>query len=277
MSSAWTLSKIGSNPRAEAYGAAAKAIATATGTKHFYYFPPHEDRNAWPSHKASTGCKGVVDNPFKEMFGFIRWRWVLHDFRVFGLRKALRKHYYVGEQWRMKDEKIFCGEDENGNKYWMSRRSRGSNQGRFVEPADPHWFRGQCLQTPNAAWSKWLVWNSAHSPVQIKARGEYGLNSRNGIPLPFSIRHSWSGPQQQGTQFMRDPAHIWPTHLVSPHYRVMKEAGFSKWGVVNKGFPVHAPFHGVHDFPEEVEEEYYRVHSAFSRANKGNDHDEWRA
>lgn len=267
-----TKGAINSNPRAAAYAAMAKS-QTEVGTKHYYHFPPLDDAMPWPAHHARQH-----DNPLKECFPWVRWQWTLHDFRIYGLWKALKKNYYMGEQRRRKDERIFCGKDENGVCYYMARRSRGSHQGRWFEAPDSHWFRGQDMHAPPALFHKWLTGNAAHTPAQVKARGEWGHNSRMGIPLPFNIRHRSWHLLAGGIAFMRDPTYIpGAGHIVNPQYKIMEEAGFSKWGVTNKGYPMHMPFAGVHDFSDEVVEEFFRIHSPFGRANKGNDHDEWRA
>lgn len=147
---------------------------------------------------------------------------------------------------------------------------------RMVEPADPHWFRGQSPHTAGPMWLKWMQGNAAHTPAQVQARGEWGLNSRLGMPLPFNIRYNEWSPLNWGEIYSRDP--MWvsaPGMLVNPERRALEEAGYSRW-MLNKGQPLYMPFCGVHDYPDELVEEYYRGQWAFGRESKGNDHDEWR-
>ncbi|EPY35670.1 hypothetical protein STCU_01004 [Strigomonas culicis] len=224
-----------------------------------------------PRHNARQS-----DLPWKDSLTWARWRWIMHDFRMFGLGGFIYKHVYIGEAWRRKDEKIFVGKDENGNKYWMARRTQGTLFSRFVEPKDPHWFRGQAPHCAPPTWLKWLQFNAAHSPAQVRARGEWGLNSRMGMPLPFNIKYDDFSPLNWGETWSRDP--MWvagPLQLVNPERKALQEAGFSRW-VQNQGNPLYMPFCGVHDYSDELVEEYYRGQWAFGRTSKGNDHDEWR-
>lgn len=270
MSSYFTCSSLGSNPAASKY--AVQAVkASKCGSKNFVYTPVHDNRHAFPRHHHRQS-----DVPWRDSFSTQRLRWIFHDFRMFGLWGAIKKHYYIGEAWRRKDEKIFVGKDENGNKYWMSRRTTGALQNRFIEPKDPHWFRGQEPHAAPPMWIKWLNGNAAHTPAQVQARGEWGLNSRLGRTLPFNIKYDNWSPLNWGSMWSRDP--MWvsgPGMLIHPERRTLQEAGYSRW-VVNQGQPAYMPFCGVHDAPDELVEEYYRGQWAFGRTSKGNDHDEWR-
>lgn len=68
------------------------------------------------------------------------------------------------------------GIDAYGTKYWQSFTSVGDNGWRWFEPADPHWFRGRDQVTPPPEWYKSLVGHTAHTPQQMKARGEWGMH-----------------------------------------------------------------------------------------------------
>ncbi|CCW69481.1 unnamed protein product [Phytomonas sp. Hart1] len=269
MSAFFTFGAYGTNPFAPRYAKMATQ-SSKCGSKNFVYTKVHDDPMPGPRHHHRQS-----DVPWRDSFSWNRMRWIIHDFRMFGLFGALKKHYYIGESWRRKDEKIFVGKDEFGNKYWMSWRTSGSMGTRLVEPADPHWFRGQSPFTANGIWRKWLQGSVAHTPAQIKARGEWGLNSRAGIPMPFNIKNdSWS-PINWGIFWSRDPAWVPGVgNLVNPERRVLQEAGFTRW-VHNQGQPIYMPFCGVHDVSDELVEEYYRGHWAFGRSSKGNDHDDW--
>ncbi|KAG8340738.1 hypothetical protein TRVL_08435 [Trypanosoma vivax] len=270
MSSVFTHGALGGNPMAQKYGRMA-SVASLCGSKNFVFTHCHDDRHAFPRHHHRQS-----DTPWKDSFSWNRIRWWIHDFRMFGLWGALKRHYYIGEPWRRKDEKIFVGKDENGNKYWLARRSQGSFHVRMVEAADPHWFRGQAPHTASPMWMKWMQGNAAHTPAQVRARGEWGHNSRLGMALPFNIKYDEYSPINNGETYTRDP--MWvsaPGLLVNPERRALEEAGYSRW-VINKGMPLYMPFCGVHDYPDELVEEYYRGQWAFGRASKGNDHDEWR-
>lgn len=270
MTSYFTFGAFGTNPLATRYAQLA-AKNSKCGSKNFVYTKTWDDPMPLPRHQGRQG-----DNPFLEFLGWIRLRWCIHDFRMFGFKGAIRKHYYIGEAWRRKDEKIFVGKDDNGNKYWLTRRSKGSFFCRIVEPVDPHWFRGQEPHVAPPMWLKWLMHNMAHTPAQMKARGEYGHNSRLGMPMPFNIKHSPFAIPNQGQTFGREPLYCpAPGMLINPERKVLEEAGWSRW-TINKGVPTHMPFVGVHDYSDEVVEEYWRGHWAFGRVSKGNDHDEWK-
>mmetsp|Transcript_880 Transcript_880/g.954 ORF Transcript_880/g.954 Transcript_880/m.954 type:complete len:271 (+) Transcript_880:19-831(+) len=270
MTSLFTFGAAGSNPRALDYARKA-AMNSKVGSKNFVQTPFWDDRMPLPRHQARQH-----DNPVKDFLGWVRYRWIFHDFRLFGFRGFFRKHYYIGEAWRRKDEKIFVGKDENGNKYWFARRSKGAQNTRLVEPVDPHWFRGQDGHCAPPMWQKWLNGNLAHSPAQMKARGEYGHNSRMGQPLPYTIKHApYAMPMGAGVS--REPSWVpYSGHLVHPEHKAMREVGWTRWER-SKNNPQYMPFCGVHEYSDEVMEEYYRGTWAFGRLNKGNDHDEWKA
>lgn len=271
MTSRFTFGALGNNPRAAQYAEMA-AQNSRVGSKNFVRTRMWDDIMPLPRHQARQ-----ADNPMKDFLGWIRYRWIFHDFRMFGLKKWFRYHYYLGEAWRRKDEKIFVGKDENGNKYWFSRRSKGSYHTRLVEPVDAHWFRGQDGHTAPPMWLKWLNGNAAHTPAQMKARGEYGHNSRLGMPLPFTFKHATYAMPNSGSSFGREPSFMPAVgHVVNPDHKALKEAGFSRW-TPNAAMPHVMPYAGVHDYSDEVVEEFYRGQWAFGRINKGNDHDEWKA
>lgn len=48
----------------------------------------------------------------------------------------------------------------------------------------------------------------AHTPAQIKARGEFGLNARLGRPLPYNMKWSPWAMLTAGDTFSRDPTHV---------------------------------------------------------------------
>jgi hypothetical protein len=271
MSSRFTFAALGSNPNAAKYAVQATQ-SSKVGSKNFVNTRVWDDQMPFPRHQARQ-----ADNPMTDFLGWIRYRWMFHDFRMFGISGAIRKHYYFGELWRRKDEKIFVGKDDNGNKYWFSRRSKGSYHTRFVEPVDAHWFRGQDPHCAPPMFQKWMTGNAAHTPAIMKARGEYGYNSRLGQPLPFKFKHSTFAMPNQGGEFAREPTYVpGPGMLVNPERKVLQDSGYTRW-VSSKGNPQYMPFCGVHDHSDELLEEYYRGTWAFGRANKGNDHDEWKA
>lgn len=255
---------------AQKYGQLA-AKASKCGTKRFVYTKMWDDRHAFPRHHHRQS-----DVPWRDCFTFARYRWIVHDFRMFGLWGALKKHYYIGESWRRKDEKIFMGKDEHGNKYWMARRTSGVLSGRLIEPADMHWFRGQSHRAASGLWQKWLQQNLAHTPAQIQARGEYGLNSRVGRTLPFNIRNELWSPIGFADGNYRDPSYIpGPGSLLNPERRQLEEAGYARWANMS-GIPQNMPYCGVHDESDEMLHEFYRGQWAFGRASKSVDSDEWK-
>jgi hypothetical protein len=215
---------------------------------------------------------------FKNSLAWRRYRWYFHDFRMFGLWGALRKHYYMGEAWRRKFEKIFCGKDELGNKYWQSFETTGSYHMRFFEPKDPHWFRNG-LFSHAPTYRRWLLYGVAHTPAQVRARGEYGHCSRMGNPV-MDIRYSPNmmpfGLDLGNSAIQQGPAPVISVHcILHPDHKKMKEAGFTRW-TWNQGFPTTVPFSGDHGCSDELVEEYFRMHWAFGRTSKANDSDGWK-
>lgn len=260
----------GVNPNAETYAAAARTSALG-GTKKFVYYPMHDDRYNW-----SIGSKGRTDSPIINAWWFTKYRWMWHDFRMFGLQGTARKNYYFGDAWRAKDERIFVGKDQLGSKYWFFRRG-GGNGTRLVEPVDAGWFRIDSGGNP-PAWIKWLMGHTAHTPATMEARGEASIMTSWCDSQNF-INYKWS----RTTQFLhegrtRDPGYFLNASLLNPEYKVIEESGFSRWyqTQASASGPIHPPFFGEHDFSDDLVEEYYRGQWAFCRANKGNDHDDWR-
>jgi hypothetical protein len=270
MTSRFTVCMKGTNPNAQMYAAAAKN-ASSVGSKKFVFFPIHDDRLG-----TSFGSKGRTDNPILNSWWCQKYRWIWHDFRMFGLFGTLRKQYYFGEAFRIKCERIFAGKDEEGNKYWFTRRA--ACQTRMVEPVDPHWFRGADAGGQHPAWQKWLFQHTAHSPAVMRARGERSMMT-HWVDTNTFLNVKW----HRHSQFFhaattRDPGMFHNASLLNPDYKIMEEAGFSRWFQLqtNVGGPVHPPFFGEHDFSDDLVEEYYRGQWAFCRSNKGTDHDEWR-
>lgn len=266
-----TAPAIGSNPNAALYGAKA-VIASKVGSRRFVFLSFYDDKIPFPAHKMKQS-----DEPWKDNFWWTRIRWWVHDFRMFGLKAALKRHYYIGEPWRRKDEKIFVGKDDLGTTYWLSRRSQGSFNTRIMDPIDNHWFRGSDVHAAPPMWFKWMVGNLAHTPAQMQARGEWGYNARAGRPGPFNIRHEIYSPLNGGTYFNRDP-HMStnPYSLLNPERRALAEAGNSRWTMM-KGGASSYPYMGVHNYSDELVEEYYRGQWPFSRVNKSGDADGWSA
>ncbi len=250
------------------YGEMARKAA-ARGSKRYVHLPIWDDRHPFPMHRGRGS-----DEPIRNFRGWTRWRWLIHDFRVFGFKETVRKHYYLGENWRQKGERIFAGQDELGNKYWYTWDAPRNGVGRWVEPADPHHFRGQDAQTCPPPWQTWLNAMVAHTPAMIKARGEYGMHGRMaGAHVTFNYRwHKDIWNFGMGN----DPTYVPTTGMImSPWYKLLKESGFSRW-VPNRGLPTHMPMVQPHDVKQEVVEEFYRGQNAFCRWSKGHDHDEWR-
>lgn len=244
--------------------------SASRGSKRFVYNDIWDSREPFPNHFGRQG-----DNPFKNSYGWLKIRWLVHDVRIYGFRESFRRWYYLLDTWRNKGERIFAGEDENGNKYWhshMSKRTSGQNGGRFIEPADPHWFRGQDYHTPPPSWALWLAGVVAHTPAQVKARGEFGPHGRaqSGQTM-MAYRHSAT----HGIMTGNDPTHV--AHngmIVSPWLGLLKESGFANFNY--NANPVHEPFAGEHDVKQEVVEDFYRHTAPFCRWSRGHDHDEWR-
>uniref|UniRef100_A0A7S1PZB5 NADH dehydrogenase [ubiquinone] 1 alpha subcomplex subunit 12 n=1 Tax=Neobodo designis TaxID=312471 RepID=A0A7S1PZB5_NEODS len=240
------------------------------GSFRFVYVDVWDSREPFPNHWGRQG-----DNPFKNSYGWLRFRWMIHDLRIYGFRESIRKWYYLLDCWRMRGEKIFAGEDENGNRYWFSHMSKavsGLRGGRFIEPADPHWFRGQDAHTPSPRWLIWLVGNTAHTPAQIKARGEWGIHGRmGGGTTLWDVK--W---RQDMIGHNNDPGPL-PNNqmLVSPWYKLLKESGFTHFNKQTN--PLNNPhFTHDHDVKQEVVEDFYRHNAPFCRWSRGHDHDEWR-
>jgi NADH:ubiquinone oxidoreductase subunit len=241
------------------------------GSKRFVYVQAHDDRQAWPSNRG----RGQTDNPFKNYRGWTRFRWCVHDVRIYGLWDAGKKFYYLLDSWRQRGERVYCGSDELGNQYYMSHDSCGQSNkhGRMVIPADPHVLRGQDGHCCPPEWQAWLHGNLAHTPAQIKARGEYGPHGRiSKSNTMWNVR--WRSDNfNQG--LANDPTYTPTTSvLVSPWYKLMEESGFSVYNYNMN--PTHAPFLQPHDVKQEVVEDFYRQQHAFCRQSKGQDHDEWR-
>ena len=252
----------------EKYAALARKSASR-GSFRFVYNAHWDDREPWPNHFGRQG-----DNPFKNSYGWLKFRWLVHDVRVYGFKESIRKWYYLLDTWRNKGEKIFAGEDENGNRYWfshMSKATSGIRGGRFFEPADPHWFRGADYHTPPPKYMAWLLGMTAHTPAQIKARGEWGIHGRQtGGQVLWQVRH-----RQDFMHQGNDPTWL-PNNqmLVSPWYRILRESGFAHFNYTSN--PSSAPFIGEHDVKQEVVEDFYRHTAPAARWSRGQDHDEWR-
>jgi len=244
--------------------------SASRGSFRYVHVAIWDDREPFPNHFGRQG-----DNPFKNSYGWLRFRWMVHDVRLYGIRESIRKWYYLQDTWRNRGERIFAGEDELGNKFWfshMSKATSGIKGGRFVEPKDPHWFRGQDYHVTHPSWMLWLAGCTAHTPAQIKARGEWGPHGRvcNGTTM-WNVR--WRADHVQGHG--NDPTYV-PSNtiLVSPWYKLIKEAGFSRY-IYNMN-PVHAPFAGEHDVKQEVVEDFFRMQAPTCRWTRGHDHDEVR-
>jgi hypothetical protein len=250
------------------YAAMAKQSASR-GSKRFVYVDVWDSREPFPNHFGRQG-----DNPFKNSYGWLKIRWLIHDVRIYGFRESFRRWYYLLDTWRNRGERIFAGEDDLGNRFWFSHMAKapsGFRGGRFVEPADPHWFRGQDHHVCHPSWLLWLGGCTAHTPAQIKARGEYGPHGRlAGGTVPWRVQHR-ADTCLQGN----DPCAI-PNNqmLVSPWYKLMKESGFANFNYNTN--PMHHPFAGEHDVKQEVVEDFYRHLAPYCRWSRGHDHDEWR-
>lgn len=250
------------------YAAMARKSASR-GSFRFVYNSTWDDREPWPNHFGRQG-----DNPFKNSYGWLKFRWLVHDVRIYGFRESFRRWYYLLDTWRNRGERIFAGEDENGNRYWFSHMGKGLTMGlrggRFIEPKDPHVLRGQDAHTPPPKWLLWLVGNSAHTPAMMQARGEWGIHGRQWGGGVWSVRHKLDHLHQGN-----DPTWL-PTNslLVSPWYKLIKESGFAHFSYNSN--PAHFPFAGEHDVKQEVVEDFYRHNAPHARWSRGHDHDEWR-
>ncbi|RNF12036.1 NADH:ubiquinone reductase (H(+)-translocating) [Trypanosoma rangeli] len=99
----------------------------------------------------------------------------------------------------------------------------------MVEPVDPHWFREQAPYTTSPMWLKWMQGNAAHTPAQMKARGEWDHTSLLGMPLPLNIKYDEFSLINADEIFSRDT--MWvaaPCFLVNPERRALEEAGYSR-------------------------------------------------
>ena len=239
------------------------------GTHRYVHVAMWDDKEPFPNHFGRQH-----DNPFLNSYGWLRFRWMVHDVRIYGFRESFRKWYYLVDTWRNRGERIFAGEDELGNKFWFSHMAKGASGmkgGRFVEPKDPHWFRGADYHVCHPSWALWLAGCTAHTPAQIKARGEWGPHGRlAGGQTTWRVRHR-ADHHHTGN----DPSYV-PVNamLVSPWYKLLKESGFSRFN--HNSNPSHHPFAGDHDVKQEVVEDFYRHQAPFCRWSRGHDHDEWR-
>lgn len=245
--------------------------SSKVGSKRFIYWPAHDEVQPFPGHQGRQH-----DNPLKHSYWATRVGWLIHDVRLFGLREAARKWYYLIDVWRNRGERIFAGMDELGNKFWFSHVAKGANLGRggrWMEPADPHWFRGQDYYAAHPEWTRWCAGVTAYSPAMLKARGEGGMHgpSMGGGSTPFKVKY------QQGMlqHHHADPTYVPQTTMImSPWYKLQNEAGWACFH--HHQIPVHAPFAGEHDVKPEVVEEFWRHTAPFCRWSRGHDHDEWR-
>lgn len=255
-------------------GNAAKHAAMARfgamrGSKHYLHDEIVDERRSMPIVSVPRGS----DNPFKYWRGWTRFRWQLHDIRVFGLWGWGRRIYYLGLAWHKKGEKVFMGFDENGNMYWEANESGPHMMSghRFVEPVDPHWFRGGDIHTPPHVWYQWLQEVTAHSPAVVKARGEYGVHGRYGQSSAYNLRWYQSCLDSHGI----DPCYVPQAGvIVSPWLKQYREAGFSRW-TMNILTPLWTPLEQPHDLKPEVVEDFYRMLPHANRWSRGHDHDQW--
>jgi hypothetical protein len=241
------------------------------GTKNFIWLQIHEEGTCLPSWYKRGAW--ICDNPFINMKGTRKFRWFVHDFRVFGVKETIRKMWYLHSAWVRPGERIFMGQDENGNKYWQTWDGGRAGGGRWVEPADPHWFRGWDPYTPPPPWQAWLGGMIAHTPAAIQARGEWGPNGRcYKSQTPFNVR--WR-PDLLNFGLGMDPVHV-PSNSVffSPWSNIVKEAGYARY-IYNRN-PLYVPML-MSDLKQEIVEDFYRRDMPFCQWNKGQDHDEWRA
>ena len=237
------------------------------GSKNFVWVQPFDERMYWPSWRGQQS-----DNPFAQWRGTWKFRWIIMDFRIFGFKEAIRKNWYMQCAWHSRGERIYMGTDENGNKYWQSWDAQRSGGGRWVEPADPHWFR-ICTHVPPPAWQMWLGGVMAHTPAIMQARGEWGPHGRMAKSLtPFNVR--WRADLM--TSVGNDPTHV-PSNSVffSPWSSLLKEAGYARY-IYNRN-PMWAPMVQPHDLKQEIVEDFFRRDMPFCQWHRGQDHDEWRA
>ena len=237
------------------------------GSYRFVFLTHHDDKFPFPPKLTHHD-----DNPFRNNKIWFRFRWLIQDLRMFGAWETLRKIHYLQIVWLRKGEKIYSGRDENGNTYWNSHQGCRGQGGRWMEAVDPHWFRGADFHAAPPAWEAWLRGMIAHTPEQIKARGEYGTHGRIGGTNPWSIGFYTGQIASHGI----DPTYVPQTAVIfSPWYKTLKEAGFARWAI-NTSMPLYAPLVQPHDVKPEVVEEFYRGQAAYHRWSRGHDHDEWK-
>ena len=253
------------------YAAMARQSASR-GSKHFIYNEKWEEPSTYMfRHQRGT------DNIFAEWRAWRRLQWHIHDIKVYGLLGFVKKFHWLNDVWRSRaSEKHLQGIDELGNKYWAAWDSKGCGSGmklgRFIEPKDPHWLRGTDWNAAPPAWHAWLRGLIAHTPQQMKARGEFGPFGRMKDQYPFK----WHWEDWHVFQNNDDPGFL-PSnnHHMSPWYKNQQEQGFN----VDEGETLDArhsdAFMKPHDMKPEV------VESFFSRINSNRTHyrsldsDEW--
>jgi len=251
----------------ERYAAMARQSATR-GSKRFIYNECWDDKPCLPNiYQRGT------DNPFRTSRAWRRFRWLIHDLRQFGIRETVRKYYYLGDSWRQRaSERRLMGIDELGNKFWQAWDSKGQagRFGRLIEPADPHFLRGQDYWAMPPGWLMWLGGAIAHTPLQMKLRGEFGPNGR-WMEGPWRMK--WS----KDCSFfwnISDPHFLMSnTHIVSPWYKMAKEAGFSRY--THSFEPMWQPYEQPHEVKQEVIEDYYGYQAHNRKMSRGQDHDDW--
>lgn len=239
------------------------------GSKRFVFHHEADERKLFPN----SGQQRFSDNPLRYWRGATRFGWVLHDFRVFGLWGNWKKMYYMGLAWYKKGEKTLQGIDENGNKYWESLESGASQFGRarWVEPADPHWFRGGDMHCAAPGWRLWLSQGVMHTPAVVKARGEWGAHGRAGNQTPWNIKYYCGMLENHGI----DPAYV-PQEavIVSPWLKMHREAGWARWSNTTL-FPTWTPLEQPHDLKPEQVEDFFRMQPHANTMTRGYDNDWW--
>eukprot|EP00759_Apiculatamorpha_spiralis_P057306 PhF_6_TR8549/c0_g1_i1/m.13393 len=234
------------SPRVDLFREMARKAALKTNSKHFVFVSHWDDRSSFPQVRN----RGRDDNPFKNWYGWLKIRWIIQDIRVYGLKDTWWKLYYLKDAWYQKGEKILAGIDDYGNQYYYTWHAT-SIHNRFFIPADPHWFRGQDSNTPPPEWLIWLNHAVAHTPTQIKARGEYGPHGR-GRTSPFMI-HWQKHFAMMGLGV--DPTFVPNQSILAPWYKTLRDTGFT---YRSPGFPVYLPLMQGHNLRPEVVEEFYR-------------------
>jgi hypothetical protein len=243
--------------------------SASRGSYRYVHVTAVDDRQSFPPVRVPH-----QDNPMKHFRAWNRLKWLAQDVRMFGAREVFRKWYYLGPVWHKKGEKVFVGRDENGNTYWTGFDSFGRGlMNRWIEPVDPHWFRGGDFTASTGGWYMWMAGHIPHTPAQVKARGESGPHGRQGSQVhPYNIHYYTGMMQSHGI----DPTSV-PQHgmLISPWQNHIKEAGYTRW-VTNCGMPIHMPLTQPHDVKPEIVEDFYRGQAAYQRWSRGHDHDEWK-